>query len=217
MSIFVGTGRARQSRCSHRDIVIAQAQVQSQPSGLPTFLVEITYTNTKVQVSNIHFYCEQFSSAIDIRPDVFKCIAVNDSLANGGKPLAPGLTLSFTYANSTLFQLTPLNVEAYVDILVSRCVRNWWQWIAIVIGFWHTRWQHCFITSLGCIVISPQVVVVYMLRLCHLVVFSQNQSGLRSKRKSWWLKLKYGGGIRPLCNLSPLLNTWTFGLKRKGG
>ncbi|KAL3587133.1 hypothetical protein D5086_014000 [Populus alba] len=99
VSSHEGTGRARQSKCSNRDIVIAQAQVQSQPSGLPTFLVEITTTNTKVQVSNIHFYCEQFSSAILIRPDVFKCIAVNDSLVNRGKPLASGLTLSFTYAN----------------------------------------------------------------------------------------------------------------------
>ncbi|XP_011031440.1 PREDICTED: uncharacterized protein LOC105130572 [Populus euphratica] len=101
-----GTGRARQSKCSHRDIVIAQAQVQSQPSGLPTFLVEITNTNTKVQVSNIHFYCEQFSSAIVIRPDVFKRIAVNDSLVNGGKTLAPGLTLSFTYAYSFKYPLS---------------------------------------------------------------------------------------------------------------
>ncbi|KAJ6995227.1 hypothetical protein NC653_017885 [Populus alba x Populus x berolinensis] len=41
-----GNEAARQSKCSHRDIVIAQAQVQSQPSGLPTFLVEIT---TKIQ------------------------------------------------------------------------------------------------------------------------------------------------------------------------
>ncbi|KAJ6924940.1 hypothetical protein NC652_018024 [Populus alba x Populus x berolinensis] len=46
VSSHEGTGRARQSKCSHRDIVIAQAQVQSQPSGLPTFLVEIT---TKIQ------------------------------------------------------------------------------------------------------------------------------------------------------------------------
>ncbi|KAJ6856320.1 hypothetical protein NC651_038046 [Populus alba x Populus x berolinensis] len=49
---------------------------------MPTFSVQITNTNTKVQVSKTNFKCGQFNSTIITGHKVFKCIPINNCLIN---------------------------------------------------------------------------------------------------------------------------------------
>ncbi|KAJ6957025.1 hypothetical protein NC653_039066 [Populus alba x Populus x berolinensis] len=49
---------------------------------MPTFLVQITNTKTKLQVSRTNFKCGQFNSTILTEHKVFKCIPINNYLIN---------------------------------------------------------------------------------------------------------------------------------------
>ncbi|KAL4330054.1 hypothetical protein AHAS_Ahas13G0361700 [Arachis hypogaea] len=97
-----------------RDIQISQSASEPLPSGIPTYTVEISNTcvsRSGCSISNIHVTCGPFSSATLINPNIFKRIAYNNCLVNGGHPLLPGNTISFKYANSFSYRLTVSSVR----------------------------------------------------------------------------------------------------------
>ncbi|XP_050368817.1 protein TAPETUM DETERMINANT 1-like [Argentina anserina] len=98
-------------RCSGSDIWIGNAQSGYEWNGMPRFSVQIlNQCRTGCDISNIHVYCGQFSSATIINPKVFKRLEINDCLVNDGKPLKYGTLLSFKYHTSFKY---PLSVASF--------------------------------------------------------------------------------------------------------
>ncbi|XP_039126538.1 TPD1 protein homolog 1-like [Dioscorea cayenensis subsp. rotundata] len=96
--------------CSRDDIVLIQGATPPLPSGIPTYTVEVLNTcvgdDPSCAISGIHISCGWFSSARLINPSVFRRLSFNDCLVNDGRPLLPGSSLSFQYANSFPYHLS---------------------------------------------------------------------------------------------------------------
>ncbi|KAL4562959.1 hypothetical protein LXL04_026990 [Taraxacum kok-saghyz] len=101
------------SQCSTKNINILQGQTTPLPSGIPIFTVQIQNTciSGNCRISNIHLHCGWFSSARLVNPNLFKRIAFNDCLVNNGKPLNPGQTISFQYANTKSYPMSVSSME----------------------------------------------------------------------------------------------------------
>nr|CAD1837982.1 unnamed protein product [Ananas comosus var. bracteatus] len=65
------------------------------------------------RLSDIHVACGWFSSARLINPRLFRRLRFDDCLVNDGRPLAPGQSLSFQYANSFPFPLAVTSLSCY--------------------------------------------------------------------------------------------------------
>ncbi|KAJ0988781.1 hypothetical protein J5N97_007137 [Dioscorea zingiberensis] len=96
--------------CSKDDILLIQGATPPLPSGIPTYTVEVLNTCTgsdpRCAISRIHISCGWFSSARLINPGIFRRLRYNDCLLNDGRPLLPGSSLSFQYANSFPYPLS---------------------------------------------------------------------------------------------------------------
>ncbi|OIW17781.1 hypothetical protein TanjilG_06466, partial [Lupinus angustifolius] len=92
--------------CSKSNIIISQSPTTKLPSGIPSYLVEITSTCQNGECSNIHVDCGQFSYANLVNPKIFRRLAYNDCIVNNGKPLAKGDTISFQCANTFSYPLS---------------------------------------------------------------------------------------------------------------
>ncbi|GAB4826471.1 hypothetical protein Ancab_033366 [Ancistrocladus abbreviatus] len=114
LAVFLGDGVSNRvgSTCSKDNILIFQGPTSPLPSGIPTYTVEILNACVSgCSISNIHVSCGWFSSARLINPNVFRRLYYDDCLVNNGKPLHPGQSLSFQYANSFRY---PLSVSSLV-------------------------------------------------------------------------------------------------------
>ncbi|WOL12862.1 TPD1 protein [Canna indica] len=95
--------------CSMDDIVVHQGATTPQPNGIPTYTVVVlnlcSSSSGGCAMGNIHLSCGAFSSARLINPRVFRRLRINDCLLNDGRPLPPGSSMSFQYANSFSYPL----------------------------------------------------------------------------------------------------------------
>ncbi|CAH1423134.1 unnamed protein product [Lactuca virosa] len=98
-------------KCSKSDIVINQGPTSPLPHGIPIYTVEImNICATGCSISDVHLSCGWFSSARLVNPHLFKRLRYNDCLVNDGKPLIPGRTVMFQYANTFAYQLSVSSV-----------------------------------------------------------------------------------------------------------
>lgn len=91
------------NQCSMDDIVLHQDATPPLPSGIPTYTVNVQNLcplKDGCAMGQIHLSCGKFSSARQINPSIFRRLSINDCLLNDGRPLRPGETISFQYANS---------------------------------------------------------------------------------------------------------------------
>ncbi|XWS56349.1 hypothetical protein CRYUN_Cryun09bG0078400 [Craigia yunnanensis] len=95
---------SEEQSCSKKDIVISQAAVRPQPSGIPSYRAEISNQGQHA-IQEIHLHCGLFSSANLINPEIFKRVANDNCLVNNGKPLAVGTVIALTYTNSFMYPL----------------------------------------------------------------------------------------------------------------
>lgn len=90
--------------CTNKDISISQSR--DGFSGIPRYSVQIVNTcMSDCAPGAIHVYCGWFASSPPPNPNVFKRIAFNDCLVNGGRPLMQGGIIQFQYANSFMYPL----------------------------------------------------------------------------------------------------------------
>ncbi|KAL2338953.1 hypothetical protein Fmac_013399 [Flemingia macrophylla] len=93
-----------QGACTNRDISISQS-IEST-SGIPQYVVEIVNTCVSgCAPHDIHLLCGWFASARVISPTLFKRLAFDNCLVNGGKTLASSQIIRFTYSNSFMYPL----------------------------------------------------------------------------------------------------------------
>ncbi|KAI5077437.1 hypothetical protein GOP47_0007261 [Adiantum capillus-veneris] len=91
--------------CTSRDISISQSR--DDTPGIPQFIVQIINTCTSgCTPSDIHLNCGWFASAGTINPKVFRRVAYNDCVVNGGGPLPREAIVRFTYRNSFMYPLS---------------------------------------------------------------------------------------------------------------
>ncbi|URE25104.1 hypothetical protein MUK42_07352 [Musa troglodytarum] len=96
-------------RCSVDDIVVNQGTTPPLPSGIPTYtatVLNLCSLRNGCAMGQIHLSCGTFSSARLINPRIFRRLRINDCLVNDGRPLAPGASISFQYANSFSYPLS---------------------------------------------------------------------------------------------------------------
>ncbi|KAH6777271.1 tapetum determinant protein [Perilla frutescens var. hirtella] len=94
--------------CSKDSIILNQSQTPPLPSGIPTYTVYIENVCLLAEgcsISDIHLSCGWFSTARTINPTVFRRLGYNDCLVNDGKPLNPGESISFAYADTFAYPL----------------------------------------------------------------------------------------------------------------
>ncbi|KAL6002849.1 hypothetical protein ACLOJK_023071 [Asimina triloba] len=84
------------ARCSSSNPTVEQSQVGFGTP--PKFWVEIQNKCPMCPAINIHVRCGNFSQAL-VSPKLFKVIAYDDCVVNGGLPLAPLQKFSFTYSH----------------------------------------------------------------------------------------------------------------------
>ncbi|XP_029129156.1 TPD1 protein homolog 1 [Cajanus cajan] len=90
--------------CTNKDISISQSTEST--SGVPQYVVEIVNTCVShCAPYDIHLHCGWFASARVISPTLFKRLAYDDCLVNGGKALAASQIIRFTYSNSFMYPL----------------------------------------------------------------------------------------------------------------
>lgn len=95
----------RHGFCTNRDISISQSRYST--TGIPQFIVQIVNTCISgCPPSNIHLHCGWFASARMVNPRIFRRIAFDDCLVNGGRPLRTSQIISFTYSNSFMYPLS---------------------------------------------------------------------------------------------------------------
>ncbi|KAI3878718.1 hypothetical protein MKX03_007180 [Papaver bracteatum] len=93
-------------KCFKSDINVNQGSTSPLPNGIPTYTIEImNVCISGCDISQIHLSCGWFSSALLINPRLFKSIRYNDCIANDGKPLPYGATLSFRHVNTFQYPL----------------------------------------------------------------------------------------------------------------
>ncbi|KAL3623870.1 hypothetical protein CASFOL_032686 [Castilleja foliolosa] len=79
--------------------------------GIPKYRAIITVLCSNCWVARVHLRCGWFASANLVPPDEFKRLAYDDCLVNGGRPMANGKTIAFTYSNTFMY---PLSVASFV-------------------------------------------------------------------------------------------------------
>ncbi|KAJ7550617.1 hypothetical protein O6H91_07G109500 [Diphasiastrum complanatum] len=90
--------------CTSKDISISQSREDT--SGMPQYIVQIVNTClSDCAPSDIHVFCGWFASAPLVNPNIFRRVAYNDCLVNGGKPLKQGDIVRFEYSNSFMYSL----------------------------------------------------------------------------------------------------------------
>ncbi|CAM6123183.1 unnamed protein product [Calypogeia fissa] len=77
--------------------------------GLPVYHVTVMNTCLDCSVQDIHIACEDWASATEVNPLVFKRIAYNDCIVNDGKPISSQGVVFFEYTNSFPY---PMHVES---------------------------------------------------------------------------------------------------------
>lgn len=97
------------SLCPHVQIQISQGSEAMK--GIPRYTVLITNLCNGCLVSQVHVRCGMFASANLVNPNLFKRIAVDDCLVNGGKPIASGRTIEFEYSNTYPY---PMKVASFL-------------------------------------------------------------------------------------------------------
>ncbi|KAH7434294.1 hypothetical protein KP509_06G009800 [Ceratopteris richardii] len=106
------TGVVGETLCTSRDISISQNRVGASQSRLdrssiPQFIVQIMNTCLSgCTPSDIHVNCGWFASTEMVNPLIFRRIAPNDCLVNGGCPLQRDHIIQFTYQNSFMYPLS---------------------------------------------------------------------------------------------------------------
>ncbi|CAL9165144.1 unnamed protein product [Musa hybrid cultivar] len=88
---------------------LLQGATPPLPSGIPTYTVTVLNlcsSRNGCAVGQIHLSCGAFSSTRLINPRIFRRLRINDCLVNDGRPLAPGASISFQYANSFSYPLS---------------------------------------------------------------------------------------------------------------
>ncbi|KAH7428410.1 hypothetical protein KP509_09G000400 [Ceratopteris richardii] len=101
------TIRRLSNGCTERDLSISQSREMGE-SGVPQYIVQIydTCTDDGCAPSDVHLNCGWFASRLLVSPDVFRRLAYNDCLVNGGLPLLQGKIIRFTYQNSFMYPLS---------------------------------------------------------------------------------------------------------------
>ncbi|TMW80381.1 hypothetical protein EJD97_020697, partial [Solanum chilense] len=94
------TNRVKHEMCKEGSIHINQGPGGTLPSGIPLYVVIIQNMCVAKSCGNIHMTCGWFSSARLINPKIFRRLSENDCLVNDGKPLGPGSSITFAYANT---------------------------------------------------------------------------------------------------------------------
>ncbi|KAK2651271.1 hypothetical protein Ddye_018760 [Dipteronia dyeriana] len=99
--------RKQRSNVSKDDVRITQGTAPPQPSGIPTYMVEITNMcrTTGCAIEDIKLYCAGFTSANLINPLIFRHLPTPNHdycIVNNGNPLNAGAVLSFHYNFSLL-------------------------------------------------------------------------------------------------------------------
>ncbi|KAK4708033.1 hypothetical protein R3W88_028958 [Solanum pinnatisectum] len=96
--------------CTEGSILINQGPAGTLPSGIPLYVVIIQNMCVAKGCGNIHMTCGWFSSARLINPKIFRRLGKNDCLVNDGKPLGPGSSLTFAYANTFPYHIAVKSV-----------------------------------------------------------------------------------------------------------
>ncbi|KAL5739644.1 hypothetical protein ACOSQ2_028824 [Xanthoceras sorbifolium] len=101
-----GGGTEANGQCSKDDIKIIQGTLPPQPSGIPTYRVEIINTCAiGCAIGDIKVYCGGFTSANLINPTIFKHLPNEDfCLVNNGAPLKGGAMVSFIYTTTFMYK-----------------------------------------------------------------------------------------------------------------
>ncbi|KAA8527305.1 hypothetical protein F0562_034598 [Nyssa sinensis] len=73
-------------------------QTQLEFKNPPKFMVEVQNNCPMCPVIDIHVKCGNFSQAL-VNPRLFKVLAFDDCVVNGGLPLGPLQKLSFNYSH----------------------------------------------------------------------------------------------------------------------
>ncbi|PKI47831.1 hypothetical protein CRG98_031792 [Punica granatum] len=105
-------GRAllQNGACTYEDITISNGVTGKHPSGIPIYSVVIlNECDFPCNISNIRLRCGWFTSATLINPNGFRRLQYDDCLVNNGRPLLPGIAVSFHY---TAQFLNPLSVSS---------------------------------------------------------------------------------------------------------
>ncbi|ESR49562.1 hypothetical protein CICLE_v10033604mg, partial [Citrus x clementina] len=95
-------------KCSNSDIQILEQQISAQPSGIPTFEVDVHNTCARgCEITRIHLNCVGFSSDSVIDPKIFFhpknskiCVINND------EPLKFRAAVSFTYTTNFMYKFS---------------------------------------------------------------------------------------------------------------
>ena len=101
--------------CSKSSITILQGQTAPMPNGIPTYTAQVhnICVSGNCNIGNIHLSCGWFSTARTINPSVFRRLAYDDCLVNDGKPLRPGQTIIFSYANTFSYPMAVKSVTCF--------------------------------------------------------------------------------------------------------
>ncbi|WOH16280.1 hypothetical protein DCAR_0935830 [Daucus carota subsp. sativus] len=96
-------------------ITILQGQTAPMPNGIPTYTAQVhnICVSGNCNIGNIHLSCGWFSTARTINPSVFRRLAYDDCLVNDGKPLRPGQTIIFSYANTFSYPMAVKSVTCF--------------------------------------------------------------------------------------------------------
>ncbi|PIN18226.1 hypothetical protein CDL12_09121 [Handroanthus impetiginosus] len=92
------------SSCPHARIQVSQGDESN--IGIPRYIVMIANLCTNCSVAKVHLHCGWFASATIVNPRLFKRIAYNDCLVNGGNPIPSGHVIQFVYSNTYKYSLS---------------------------------------------------------------------------------------------------------------
>ena len=108
-SLHLSSRRLSQT-CSNEDISVNHKNVGSS-NGIFLFDMEIVNEcSFGCAVVNIHVNCGDFTSGVEVIPQLFRKLAIGDFLVNDDHKLDVGEIVSFTYSNTFSFPLTVTSV-----------------------------------------------------------------------------------------------------------
>ena len=109
-SLHLSASRRLSQTCSNEDISVNQNNAGSS-NGVSLFEVEIVKEcSFGCAIENIHVSCGDFTSGVEVNPELFKKLSIGDYLVNDGQKLDTGDIVSFTYSNTFSFPLAVTSV-----------------------------------------------------------------------------------------------------------
>ena len=109
-SFHLSVSRRLSQTCSNEDISVNQNNAGSS-NGVSLFKVEIVNEcSSGCAIENIHVSCGDFTSGVEVNPELFRKLNIGDCLVNDGQKLDTGDIVSFTYSNTFSFPLAVTSV-----------------------------------------------------------------------------------------------------------